>query len=304
MEKVKILLDAGHFGEINKYNGVNAYESEVMWKLHKLLRDELQSYGFEVGLTRADQKKDLSVSERGKKAKGYDILLSLHSNSCDSESVDRVVVIPYQTLSWTEIDDVSMEVAKLLGDTVADTMGISKYQVYQRKANSDRDRNGIQDDEYYGILAAARAVGTPALIVEHGFHSNKATAKWLTNDANLQKLAKAEADALAEYFGLKKTNTTANATGLYCVQIGAYSQISNAEATLAKVKAAGFKDAVIVKNGQTVSTVTTAKKTIDEIAKEVINGKWGNGTERKQKLTAAGYNYKEVQDKVNALVKK
>jgi hypothetical protein len=73
---------------------------------------------------------------------------------------------------------------------------------------------------------------------------------------------------------------------------------------LAKVKAAGFTDAIITKGGQTVSTVTPAKKSIDEIAKEVINGKWGNGTERKQKLTAAGYNYKEVQDKVNVLVKK
>lgn len=301
---MKILLDAGHYGKYNKYNGVNAYESEVMWKLHKFLRDELQSYGFEVGLTRADQNKDLSVYERGKKAKGYDILLSLHSNACDTESVDRVVVIPYQTLTWTEIDDVSMDVAKLLGEAVTKTMDISKYQIYQRKANSDRDGNGVKDDEYYGILNAARAVGTPASIVEHGFHTNKAVAKWLSNDANLKKLAKAEADALAEYFGVKKPNTTANATGLYCVQIGAYSQISNAETMLAKVKAAGFTDAIITKVGQPVSTATTAKKNVDEIAKEVINGKWGNGTERKQKLTAAGYNYKEVQDKVNALVKK
>lgn len=301
---MKILLDAGHFGKYNKYNGVNAHESEVMWNLHSHLKKELESLGVIVGVTRTKQAVDLSVAKRGAMAKGYDLLISLHSNACDTESVDRVVVIPYQTLDWTEIDDVSMAVAKLLGDTVADTMGISKYQVYQRKANSDRDGNGIQDDEYYGILNAARAVGTPALIVEHGFHSNKATAKWLSNDANLQKLAKAEADALAEYFGLKKTNTTANATELYSVQIGKYSELPNAEAMLAKVKAAGFKDAVITKGGQTVSTTTPAKKTIDEIAKEVINGKWGNGTERKQKLTAAGYNYKEVQDKVNALLKK
>lgn len=301
---MKILLDAGHFGKNNKYNGVNAYESEVMWKLHILLMEELEAYGFTVDATRDKQSVDLSLAERGKMAKDYNLLLSLHSNACDTESVDRVVVIPYQTLTWTDIDDKSMAVAKMLGKAVAKAMGISEFQVYQRKANSDRDGNGILDDEYYGILNAARAVGTPALIVEHGFHSNKKTAKWLTDDANLQKLAKAEADALAEYFGLKKTNTTANATGLYCVQVGAYSQISNAEAMLANVKAAGFKDAVITKGGQVVSTVTSEKKSIDEIAKEVINGKWGNGTERKQKLTAAGYNYKEVQDKVNALLKK
>ena len=43
-------------------------------------------------------------------------------------------------------------------------------------------------------------------------------------------------------------------------------------------------------------------KSIDTIAKEVINGKWGNGTERKQRLTAAGYNYTEVQAAVNRIL--
>lgn len=44
------------------------------------------------------------------------------------------------------------------------------------------------------------------------------------------------------------------------------------------------------------------KKTIEQIAKEVIVGKWGNGNERKQRLSAAGYNYSEVQKKVNRLL--
>lgn len=46
----------------------------------------------------------------------------------------------------------------------------------------------------------------------------------------------------------------------------------------------------------------TPTKTIDELAKEVIQGKWGNGQERKDRLTNAGYSYKEVQDKVNKLL--
>jgi len=49
------------------------------------------------------------------------------------------------------------------------------------------------------------------------------------------------------------------------------------------------------------STSTPAKKSVDEIAKEVIQGKWGNGTDRKNKLTAAGYDYNAVQNKVNEL---
>lgn len=44
-------------------------------------------------------------------------------------------------------------------------------------------------------------------------------------------------------------------------------------------------------------------KSIDELAKEVIEGKWGNGDDRKNRLTSAGYNYQEVQDKVNDILK-
>ena len=83
---------------------------------------------------------------------------------------------------------------------------------------------------------------------------------------------------------------------LYRVQCGAFSVKENADAQLAKVKAAGFS-AFVTKNGGTV-----AKKTIEQIAKEVIQGKWGNGADRKARLTTAGYDYDEVQKQVNKLL--
>lgn len=45
------------------------------------------------------------------------------------------------------------------------------------------------------------------------------------------------------------------------------------------------------------------EKSLDEISKEVINGLWGNGSERKQRLRAAGYNPAMVQARVNEIVK-
>ena len=45
------------------------------------------------------------------------------------------------------------------------------------------------------------------------------------------------------------------------------------------------------------------KKSNEEIAQEVINGLWGNGEERKKKLTSAGYNYSAIQKIVNELAK-
>lgn len=44
------------------------------------------------------------------------------------------------------------------------------------------------------------------------------------------------------------------------------------------------------------------QKTVTDIAKEVIEGKWGNGAERKKKITSAGYDYNAVQSKVNELL--
>lgn len=60
-----------------------------------------------------------------------------------------------------------------------------------------------------------------------------------------------------------------------------------------KIKAAGL-------NGYSKGdSLAPAKKSNAEIANEVIAGKWGNGTERKERLTDAGYNYSEIQEIVN-----
>lgn len=75
-------------------------------------------------------------------------------------------------------------------------------------------------------------------------------------------------------------------------QIGAFFSLENAK----KACKAGY--AVFDSSGK---QVYPAKKSVDEIAREVIQGKWDNGAERKQKLTAAGYDYNAVQKRVNEL---
>lgn len=50
-------------------------------------------------------------------------------------------------------------------------------------------------------------------------------------------------------------------------------------------------------------TPAPVTKSIDELAREVINGRWGNGTARKNRLTDAGYDYKAVQKRVNELLR-
>lgn len=69
-----------------------------------------------------------------------------------------------------------------------------------------------------------------------------------------------------------------------------------------KLQAAGYDyNAVQAEvNKQLGSSGSTPKKSVDVIAQEVIAGKWGNGDDRKNRLTAAGYDYNAVQKAVNA----
>lgn len=61
-----------------------------------------------------------------------------------------------------------------------------------------------------------------------------------------------------------------------------------------------YRDLISAVSGRQAETIN--KKTSNEIAKEVIAGKWGNGQTRKIKLKQAGYNYSEIQVIVNKLI--
>lgn len=104
---------------------------------------------------------------------------------------------------------------------------------------------------------------------------------------------KAGAEALLQQVKAKGFDTyMVKVNGLYKVQVGAFAQKSNAIAMAAKLKAAGFSTYVVSGGG----------KSVEEIAREVLQGKWGNGADRKARLEAAGYDYAEVQAKVYTLV--
>ena len=82
-------------------------------------------------------------------------------------------------------------------------------------------------------------------------------------------------------------------------QKGAFKSLDNAK-RCAKANPGYF---IFDENGKIVGSDTSSTKTVDELAREVIRGNWGNGTERKNRLTAAGYDYNAVQKRVNELLK-
>ena len=195
----KICLDAGHVG--SKYNQSPVvktyYESAMVWALHLKLKAQLEALGFQVVTTRASIDTDLGVYERGTAAKGCDVFISLHSNACGTESVDYPVV--YRAYdNKNNVDTLALKLAKKVGELMGTT-----------QAGRTATRKNSSGGEYYGVLRGARAVGTPYyMLIEHSFHTNTKATKWLSKDANLDKLAVAEADILAEFFGMESSTET------------------------------------------------------------------------------------------------
>ena len=188
----KVMLDAGPYGDYNRSPCVpEYYESHMSWKLCGLLKEALESYGITVGTTRADRNADLDVYKRGYKAKGYGMFVSLHSNAVGSYTNESIVYpIVYRLISDRS--------------GFADKLSQTVESVMRTGANP---RTGTRlmasGDEYYGVLRGAKAAGcTRAYIIEHSFHTATKPAKWLLDEDNLARLAKAEAEAIAEYFGI------------------------------------------------------------------------------------------------------
>ena len=199
----KIMLDPGHDkAQYNQGAAPGYWEGERMWRLCRILRPKLEARGFIVGTTKTKCDQAVEVTARGRKAKGYNLLISLHTDACADPKVDRPTGIYLVDDDCGPIDEESKELAKLLSATAAATIGTRyRAQQYSRRSSNDRDHDGKVNDDYYGVLYGAHQVGVPAVILEHTFHTCPASAEWLLDDSNLEELANALADVLADYYG-------------------------------------------------------------------------------------------------------
>lgn len=143
------------------------------------------------------------------------------------------------------------------------------------------------------------------LTVHRWFANKSCPGSWLY--ARLSDLA---AKVTAALGGSSASTPITGAKQLYRVrktwadsksQKGAFSVLANAKKCADSNK--GYS--VFDEDGRKVypANSSTAKKSVDTIAREVIRGDWGNGDERKKKLTVAGYDYSAVQKRVNELLK-
>ena len=94
-------------------------------------------------------------------------------------------------------------------------------------------------------LAVLKYTDMPAVLNEGAFVDNKKDIQDWNEDHELKKMGEAYAKAAAEFLGLAEKKVEPVSDKIYRVQVGAYRDIKNAEATVKKLKDAGF-DAIIV----------------------------------------------------------
>ena len=107
-------------------------------------------------------------------------------------------------------------------------------------------------------------------------------------------------DKVAELKSLGFNAILKSKDNMYKVQCGAYKNEVNAKKRVDELKAKGV--GAFITNDIGVA-VDLNRKSVDEIARLVIKGVYGNGVARRQKLEAEGYNYDEVQKRVKELLK-
>jgi len=298
MNTIKICLDAGHAGKENRSPVVVAfYESDFNWKLHLKLKKELESYGIQVITTRASQEESLGTKSRGKKAQRCNLFLSIHANSAERESADYPLAI-------VPVNGSGDELGKKLGACIRDVMDTNEpADMWSKKSDSGAD--------WYGVINGAAQVGVPGIILEHSFYTNKRMAAWMMEDVNLDKLAKAEAEVIAAHYGVKKPTKTVYTLTAVCTtedkaKVDSWRKDLSANGWVVTVKEETVE--MPVQNVPVQKPVAAPAASLDDIARAVINGEYGNGHETREKnLRAAGmlehYTYAQIRKRVNELYK-
>lgn len=205
-----VVLDPGHgggeAGAWAKHNGITYKEEEINWKISNYTMQELQKAGnIEVHLTRSyHQRMGLRARVEVAKSLGADLLVSQHINSSPSASprgasvmISRGTYRPYLAKKEKKFGSYVMEELGNLGiyRRFPETGGME----YRMSENNSRYPNGGLRD-YYGIVASSVEMDLPGVIIEHAFISSPMDAKeFLSSDAKLRRLAKADARAIIRY---------------------------------------------------------------------------------------------------------
>ena len=216
VQKYVIVLDPGHGGTdsgAENQNGISSEsESKLTLKIANYVKQELEkSSQFVVYMTRThDSYVGLSERVNYAASKNADILVSLHLNSADSKTANGAEILVPRTGRYNS--KVAENAGQLAQDILKKLVSLGLYNrglVYRDSASGTKYPDGSTAD-YYAIVRQGLQAGIPSIIVEHAFISSTVDAKFLDSEADLQKIGRADAEGIAQYFGVTLSNSFNN----------------------------------------------------------------------------------------------
>lgn len=194
---VVICIDPGHGGtnEGAQYNGLK--EKDLTLQIANAMYQELSLYeGVTVVMTRTSDV-DVSLEQRAQIAAdtGADFLYSIHLNASPNHNLfgAEVWVSAYGNYYAKGMSFGNIELQQLAGD----------IGVYSRGVKTKMNSRGNGD--YYGVINYARSKGVAAAIIEHCHMDEAHDNDFYRKEGALERLGKADATAVAKYYGLKST---------------------------------------------------------------------------------------------------
>lgn len=216
IKELTVALDPGHDNHCGGAQANGLVEQNLTLKVANYCKQELEKYdGVKVIMTRTGMEcpnplpgsynsaKD--IRQRVQKAieQGADVVVSFHFNSSTSSGANGAEII-YQNESYDA--EVGLESNKLAEKVLEQLkeLGLKDRGTYSKDStDGSKDPNGIKDD-YFTFHNEAKALGKPAILIEHAFLTGNVDSAKLKNEAYLKSLGVADATGIAKQYGLVK----------------------------------------------------------------------------------------------------
>lgn len=194
---VVVCIDPGHGGsnEGALYNGLK--EKDLTLQIANAMYQELSLYEDVIVVMTRTADVDLTLEQRAQIAAdvGADFLYSIHLNASPSHNL-------FGSEVWVSAYDNYYARGMSFGNIALQQLA-SDVGVYSRGVKTKMNARGTGD--YYGIINNARLKGVTAAIIEHCHMDEAHDKEFYGKDGALQKLGKADATAVAKYYGLKSS---------------------------------------------------------------------------------------------------
>jgi len=215
--RLTITLDPGHGGRspgaVATQGGVTYIERDLCMKIANYLKEYLEEYPFvKVYLTHEDASGNPGLEERVQMASenGSDVLVSLHLNASNGSVSGSMVLVTIGTWDPLGLKPIEDALARSILGELNGQLGLPDRGLWLRRSEEEYYPNGKVAD-YYAIIRHGINYGVPSILIEHCFIDNaRDRSLALSSEAGLRALAKADADGIAKYYGLQKTDYAAH----------------------------------------------------------------------------------------------